>query len=150
MVRGTNPRIRIRTNISRIHNTALRLLNFELNAVPDTDPVFQSTVIRIPGASQINADPCGQDPQPYASVSMSRRAAKSQIVGKLLQQRTLYTVLRIRDVYPGSRIPDPDFYPSRIPDLGFRIPDPKTATKERDEKKLVVIPFYVATNFTKL
>jgi hypothetical protein len=51
---------------------------------------------------------------------------------------------------PGSRIPDPDFYPSRIPDLGSRIPDPKTATKERGEKKLVVIPFYVATNFTKL
>jgi hypothetical protein len=41
-----------------------------------------------------------------------------------------------------SRIPDPDFYPSRIP-------DPKTATEERGEKKLVVIPFYVATNFTK-
>ncbi len=39
--------------------------------------------------------------------------------------------------------PDPDFYPSWIP-------DPKTATKERDEKKVVVIPFYVATNFTKL
>jgi hypothetical protein len=33
---------------------------------------------------------------------------------------------------------------------GSRIPDPKTATKERGEKKLVVIPFYVATNFTKL
>jgi hypothetical protein len=40
-------------------------------------------------------------------------------------------------------IPDPDFYPSRIP-------DPKTATKERDEKKLDVKPFYVATNLTKL
>ena len=32
-------------------------------------------------------------------------------------------------------IPDPDFYPSRIPDLGSRIPEPKTATKERGEKK---------------
>jgi hypothetical protein len=42
------------------------------------------------------------------------------------------------------------FYPSRIPDTGSRIPDPKTATKERGEKKFVVIPFYVATNFTKL
>ena len=31
-----------------------------------------------------------------------------------------------------------------------RIPDPKTAKKERGEKKFVVIPFYVATNFTKL
>jgi hypothetical protein len=39
-------------------------------------------------------------------------------------------------------IPDPDFYPSRIP-------DPKTATKESGEKKIVVITFYVATNFTK-
>jgi hypothetical protein len=32
-------------------------------------------------------------------------------------------VWRIRDVYipyPGSRIPDPDFYPSRIPDLGSK------------------------------
>ncbi len=49
-----------------------------------------------------------------------------------------------------SRIPDPDFYPSRIPDLGFRIPDPKTAKKERGEKKFFLITFYVATNFTKL
>jgi hypothetical protein len=39
-------------------------------------------------------------------------------------------------------IPDPDFYPSRIS-------DPKTATKEWGEKNFVVIPFYVATNFTK-
>jgi hypothetical protein len=46
-------------------------------------------------------------------------------------------------------IPDPDFYPSRIPYLGSRI-QAKTATKERGEKKFVVIPFYVATNFTKL
>jgi hypothetical protein len=39
-------------------------------------------------------------------------------------------------------IPDPDFYPSRIP-------DPKTATKERGGKRFV-ITFYAATNFTKL
>jgi hypothetical protein len=51
---------------------------------------------------------------------------------------------RIPDL--GSRIPDPG---SRIPDLGSRIPDPKTGTKERGEKKLVVITFFVATNFTK-
>jgi hypothetical protein len=41
------------------------------------------------------------------------------------------------------RIPDPDFYP-------FRIPDPKTAIKERGEKKFVVKSFFVATDFTKL
>jgi hypothetical protein len=47
-------------------------------------------------------------------------------------------------------IPDPDFYPFRIPDPGSRIPDPKTATKERGEKKFVIKPFFVVTNFTKL
>jgi hypothetical protein len=45
--------------------------------------------------------------------------------------------------HPGSRIPDPG---SRIPDLGSRIPDPKTATKERGEKKLVVTPFYICSH----
>ena len=60
------------------------------------------------------------------------------------------TVLRIRDVYPGSRILIFTRPGSRIPDLGSRIPDPKTATKERGEKKCVVITFFVATNFTKL
>jgi hypothetical protein len=40
----------------------------------------------------------------------------------------------------------PDTEP--IPDPGSRIPDPKTAAKERGEKKFVVIPFFVATNFT--
>jgi hypothetical protein len=49
----------------------------------------------------------------------------------------------------GMFIPDLDFYPPRIPDLGSRILDPKIATKERGEKKFVK-PFFVATNFTKL
>jgi hypothetical protein len=46
-------------------------------------------------------------------------------------------VLRIRDVNPGSWIPD----------FGSRIPDPKTATKERGEKKLVVVPFFCNNKF---
>jgi hypothetical protein len=60
-------------------------------------------------------------------------------------------VLRIRDVYPGSRILIFTHPGSRIPDLGSRFPDPKTATtkKERGEKKLVVIPFFMAINLTK-
>jgi hypothetical protein len=49
-----------------------------------------------------------------------------------------------------SRIPDPDFYPSRIPDPGSRIPDPKTPTKDRGEKFFFVKPYFVATNFTKV
>jgi hypothetical protein len=44
-------------------------------------------------------------------------------------------------------IPDPG---SRIPDLGSRIQNPKTATKERGENFFFDIPFYVGTNFTKL
>jgi hypothetical protein len=75
-----------------------------------------------------------------------------------LDQTTIYLSLglhkkaawRIRDAYPGSRILIFTHPGSRILDPGSRIPDPKTATKERGEKKIVVIPFYVATNFTKL
>jgi hypothetical protein len=43
-------------------------------------------------------------------------------------------VLRIREVYPGSLILDPDFYPSRIPNLGSWILDPKTDTEENTEE----------------
>ncbi len=43
----------------------------------------------------------------------------------------------------GMFIPDPDFYPSRIP-------DPNTAMKDRGEKKFVFIPFFWAIKFTKL
>jgi len=46
-----------------------------------------------------------------------------------------------------SRIPDPDFYSSRIPDLGSRI---QKQQQKREVKKLIVKPFYVATKFTKL
>jgi hypothetical protein len=38
--------------------------------------------------------------------------------------------------------PDPDFYPSWIPDLGSRVPDPKTATKERGIHKFHKIVNY--------
>jgi hypothetical protein len=49
-----------------------------------------------------------------------------------------------------SPIPDPDFYPSRIPDFGSRIPDPKTAMKDIGEKKTIVISFFGVVHFTKL
>jgi hypothetical protein len=50
---------------------------------------------------------------------------------------------------PGSRILIFTHPGSRIPDLGSRIPDPKTGRKERGEKKMFVKNFFVATNFTK-
>jgi hypothetical protein len=51
------------------------------------------------------------------------------------------SVLRIRDVYPGSW-----FLP--IPDPASRIPDPKTATKERGEKNLLY--FFCSHKFHKI
>jgi hypothetical protein len=59
-------------------------------------------------------------------------------------------VLWIRDVNHGSRILIFTHPGSRIADFGFRIPDPKTVTKERGENIFFVKPFFVATNFTKL
>jgi hypothetical protein len=47
-------------------------------------------------------------------------------------------------------IPDPGSCFLPILDPGSRIPDPKTATKERGEKKLDVKPFDVATKFNKI
>jgi hypothetical protein len=58
-------------------------------------------------------------------------------------------VLRIRDVYPGSRILIFTHPGSRISDPGSRIPDQKTATKERGEKNSCH-NFFGAINFTKL
>jgi hypothetical protein len=54
---------------------------------------------------------------------------------KKIQKKGLAgAVLRIRDVYPGSRILN-FTHPRSL------IPNPKTATKERGIKKFVVIPF---------
>jgi hypothetical protein len=49
-----------------------------------------------------------------------------------------------------SRTPDPGFFThprSRIPDLESWIQKPQ---QKRGDKKFAVIPFFVATNFTKL
>jgi hypothetical protein len=56
-------------------------------------------------------------------------------------------VWRIRDVNPGSRIPDPDFYQ---PDPGSRIPDPKTGRKKGGEKKNFVKHFFCSHKFHKM
>jgi hypothetical protein len=42
-------------------------------------------------------------------------------------------------------ITDPDFCPSRIPDLGS-----KNSNKREGLKKIFFLPFFVATNFTKI
>jgi hypothetical protein len=61
-----------------------------------------------------------------------------------LYNTNVYGSVRGSVADPGclSRIPDSNFYPSRIP-------DPKTAKKWGMEKNFV-IPFFVVTNFTKL
>jgi hypothetical protein len=49
----------------------------------------------------------------------------------------------------GMFIPDPGSRILIFTHHGSRIPDPKTATKERGDEKFVVKHFFVATNFTK-
>jgi hypothetical protein len=74
--------------------------------------------------------------RPPGSGSVSQRYGSGSF-----HHQAKIAVLRIRNIYPGSRILI--FYPSRIP-------DPKTSTKERGEKKFAVIPIFVATKITKL
>jgi hypothetical protein len=62
----------------------------------------------------------------------------------------MWAVLRIGDVYPGSGVLIFTHPGSRIPDLGSRIPDPKTVTKERGEKKFVVKTFFYCHKFHKI
>ncbi len=93
------------------------------------------------------------DPDTIRSVDPDAGGQKNHESKKKLRNFQFYVLkcwISVADPGCLSRIPDPDFYPSRIPDPGSRILDPKTATKEIGEKKLVVVPFYVATNFTKL
>jgi hypothetical protein len=78
------------------------------------------------------------DPDPDRITNMDR-IKDSQMNADPDPQHCLTT--SVADLECLSRIPDRDFYPSRIP-------DPKAAAKERGEKKFVVIPFFVATNFT--
>jgi hypothetical protein len=55
--------------------------------------------------------------------------------GKEKIEETLKLKPSVADPGCLSRIPDPDFYPSRIP-------DPKTATKERGKKNLMSYLFW--------
>jgi hypothetical protein len=57
-------------------------------------------------------------------------------------------VISVADSGCFSWIPDPDFYPSRIPDLGSR--NLKTAPEEEGEKFVGSYHFFVATNIIKL
>jgi hypothetical protein len=54
-----------------------------------------------------------------------------------------FSVLRMRDVYPEYQILVFFTHP------GSQMPDPKTVTKERSDKKIVVIPLFVTINFTE-
>jgi hypothetical protein len=67
-----------------------------------------------------------------------RRTGMACVNFKVHLMLYLRAVLRIRDVYPGSRIPD----------LGSRIQ--KQYQKREGKKNFVIILFSVVTNFTKL
>jgi hypothetical protein len=78
----------------------------------------------------------GSYPVPHLTVSGSKPTSSEKIQYltvlrlRIRELFVLKTVWRIRDVYPGSRI-------LIFTHPGSRIPNPKTATKERGEKKLL-------------
>ena len=52
-------------------------------------------------------------------------------VDEVLLEGVQRDVQGLQEVALGRRVADPDFYPFQIPDPRSRIPDPKTATKEK-------------------
>ncbi len=88
------------------------------------------------------------DSRPGSCRPSSRTAVVKPGIRILRQDPKLFRVSGSQCCGSGMFIPDPDFYPSRIPDLGSRIQ--KQQEKRGVKKKFVVITFYVATNFTKL
>jgi hypothetical protein len=79
-------------------------------------------------------------------------AARSPVLQRMLTTDMLEKSSGRQCCGSGMFIPDPYFYPSRIPDLGSRISDPgsKNTNKREDWKINFFIPFFVAPNFTKL
>ena len=114
----------------------LRILDPGVKKAPIPDPQHW-LILWVVGASQPGRGHALSLPPP--GIEPGSPASQAGTLPKELS-RQLIPVLRIRDVNPRSRF------------LIFSHPDPgaKTATKERGEKRLVVITFYVATNFTKL
>jgi hypothetical protein len=113
--------------------------------LPDPDPFVRVTDTDTgarPGSVSHRYE--SADPDPYQNVTDPEQCLVHTV--PICHKNIISlqkSVWRIRDVYPGSRI-------LIFTHPGSRIPDPKTATKERGEKKFVVIPFLVVTNFTKL
>jgi hypothetical protein len=72
----------------------------------------------------------------YCTIFLCLNSQKSEVKNDSCKQCCGYGFVKTSVADSGclSRIPDTDYYPSRIP-------DPKTSTKERGEKKLVVITF---------
>ncbi len=97
----------------------------------------------------------------YCNIERSPRLFCCRLTGSTSQQTIFFgapkfkTVTRSRTTiiyctYTSINVADPGFL-SRILIFSLPISDPgsKNSNKERGEKKLVVIPFFVAINFTK-
>ncbi len=101
------------------------------------------------GRSMSSALPCTTSMTDFSSFSLmiSLTGGKRAFSFIARIEGTVYcgcaAVLRIRHVYP--LITDPDFCPSRISDPGS-----KNSNKREGWKKIVVLPFFVATKIPKL
>jgi hypothetical protein len=89
--------------------------------------------------SAIQGNPLGSTPAPPYTLILTN---KKLIQDELSTYRSLEAGILVMQNFleccgSGMFIPDPDFYPSWIPDLGSRIPDPTTEAKEMGENNLL-------------
>jgi hypothetical protein len=94
--------------------------------------------------SAIQGNPLGSSPAPppYHLILTNSKLIQVELSAYRSSEAGILVMLNFLDCCGAdlgclSRIPDLDFYPSRIPDLGSRIPDPTTAAKEKWEKNLL-------------
>jgi hypothetical protein len=74
-------------------------------------------------------------------VLVPRSSQKQKKIG------TMFTLLRIRGIFPGSWIRIFFSPGSQIPDLGSQIPDPRTTAKEEGDKKISCLTYFYSHKF---
>jgi hypothetical protein len=116
-----------------------------MNLFSDSPLSSSSSLSQLLSSASSNADDCSSFTRTLSS--NLEKASLQKNKGKICR---ITNIASVADPVCLSRIPEPGFHPSWIQSPGSWIPDPKTAPKERDEKKLIIKLFFVAINFRKL
>jgi hypothetical protein len=92
----------------------------------------------------LKVSPLGEGTTLISFIGLDRQDPAKTYATSLPYSHILFLQGSVANLGCLSRIPDPEFYPSRKPES--RIPDPTTAAKEEGEN-FFVLPFFLATNF---